>query len=137
MRCSICGSDMTSTTIGYECPICGHKVDCYSDSTKSTNSEDRCPICGGYLEMSLEAGVCKSCSRCGYKIRTYIGDPPNYNQHIPDTNSLVNEPDNKPGGLYGWICPKCGAALSPFIDCCPNCTQRNWTITCNTGGNLT
>lgn len=79
------------------------------------------------------------CSVCGSKMisNTASYNCPTCGHNIPYTNSLVNEPDNKPGGLYGWICPKCGAVLSPFVDCCPNCTQRNWTITCNTGGNLT
>ena len=140
MRCSVCGSKMISTTISHDCPVCGHKTpsDISKDSSNSTGMEfECCPVCGGKLERSFEANVSKECNNCGYKILAYTGDITKYNQHIPDTNSLVNEPDNKPGGLYGWICPKCGAVLSPFVDCCPNCTQRNWTFTCNTGGNLT
>lgn len=34
------------------------------------------------------------------------------------------------GGLYGWICPKCGAVMSPFVSFCPNCTKQNFEITC-------
>lgn len=41
------------------------------------------------------------------------------------------------GGLYGWICPKCGAVMSPFQDYCVKCT--NWSIDCtwNTGTSIT
>ena len=35
---------------------------------------------------------------------------------------------------YGWVCPKCGAVMSPFISFCPNCTSHNFDITCTTGG---
>lgn len=38
------------------------------------------------------------------------------------------------GGLTGWICPKCGAVISPFESCCVKCSN-NWELTCNTGGN--
>ena len=28
--------------------------------------------------------------------------------------------------LYGWICPKCGAVLSPWTSSCINC-RGDWT----------
>lgn len=48
----------------------------------------------------------------------------------------INEPKEpepaSTGGLLGWICPKCGAALSPFVNYCVKCSG-NWEITFNGG----
>ena len=44
---------------------------------------------------------------------------------IPDT-------ENASVGLMGWICPKCGAVISPYQDYCVKCSG-NWEITYGTG----
>lgn len=51
---------------------------------------------------------------------------------FPDTmHASVNIQNEKSSpGLYGWICPKCGAVLSPYISCCSNCTEHSFEITC-------
>lgn len=45
-----------------------------------------------------------------------------YNKFIED-----NQPEPA-GGLLGWVCPKCGTALSPFVNYCVKCSG-NWEIT--------
>ena len=33
---------------------------------------------------------------------------------------------------YGWKCPECGAVMSPWQNCCINCSgHHNYTITCD------
>lgn len=37
-----------------------------------------------------------------------------------------SEYDPKPiSGLFGWVCPVCGRALSPFANYCPFCNNSN------------
>ena len=31
---------------------------------------------------------------------------------------------------YGWICPRCGRALSPHTNVCPCINGKGWEITC-------
>ena len=48
-------------------------------------------------------------------------------------NKFIEENQPEPaGGLLGWVCPKCGAALSPFVNYCVKCSG-NWEITFDTG----
>ena len=130
--------DFNTPKYKHVCFNCGYVLGC-DDEEKENMSETNatnamkyecCPVCGQKLNKSVNDTI-KECPNCNYKSVLYVGDLPNYNSF--DGNSLVNNPDNKPGGLYGWICPKCGAVMSPYESYCPNCTRRNWEITCTSG----
>ena len=41
-------------------------------------------------------------------------------------------PPYHPKYQTGWVCPKCGAVMSPTTTYCVNCTQANYTITSTT-----
>lgn len=97
------------------------------NATTTTTDIRRCPICNTELEYS-EQGSRKTCSKCGYS--EWFGP---HRSNIKDDQASETPAlgSGGYGGLYGWICPKCGAVLSPFTSCCPNCTKSNWEITCN------
>jgi hypothetical protein len=40
----------------------------------------------------------------------------------------LNEPYRP--AQYGWICPRCGRALSPHTNVCPCSNGKGWEITC-------
>ena len=68
------------------------------------------------------------CEKCG-KPFVYVGD-------VPDGGFMEGlEPyctcnvKKQTAGMYGWICPKCGAGLSPFTTICP-CSMPKWEVTC-------
>ena len=90
----------------------------------------KCPKCGQMMYSSVSAGSDTArgnyidtkyvCSGCGYEVKNTIdvngiGMIGNF---VPDY-SVTN---------YGWICPKCGAVLSPSTKECPYCTP--YKVTC-------
>ena len=92
----------------------------------------KCPKCGKEMYSSVSAGSDTArgnyidtkyvCPGCGYAAKNTIdvngiGMIGNF---VPDY-SVTN---------YGWICPKCGAVLSPSTQECPYCTPHK--LTCGT-----
>ena len=90
----------------------------------------KCPKCGKEMYSSVSAGSDTArgnyigtkyvCSGCGYEAKNIIdvngiGMIGNF---VPDY-AVIN---------YGWICPKCGAVLSPSTQECPYCTP--YKVTC-------
>lgn len=89
-----------------------------------------CPICGGYMESRTDGDICTNCGYC-LPGNTSITETNTTDKTYQKAEGLVHPKENI-GGLYGWICPKCGAVMSPYTSFCPNCTQRNFEITCTT-----
>lgn len=96
----------------------------------------KCPKCGKEMYSSVSAGSDTArgnyidakyiCSKCGYEVSDNFNDlvyrAPFFQ---PDHSVTVTN--------YGWICPKCGAVLSPSIQECPYCTPHKVTCGPNNG----
>ena len=68
------------------------------------------------------------CDKCG-KPFVYVGDIP-YGGFIEGLEPYCTcNLKKQTAGMYGWICPKCGAGLSPFTTICP-CNMPRWEVTC-------
>ena len=95
-----------------KCPRCGEEM----YSSVSTDSDT---ARGNYIDTKYV------CPGCGYGIKNTIdvngiGTIGNF---VPDY-AVIN---------YGWICPKCGAVLSPSTKECPYCTPYKVTCGPNNG----
>ena len=93
-----------------KCPRCGEEM--YSTMCGGSDS-----VRGNYTETK------HICPKCHYEVSDNFNDlvyrAPFFK---PDNSVTVTN--------YGWICPKCGAVLSPSIQECPYCTPHK--VTCGT-----
>lgn len=90
----------------------------------------KCPKCGKEMYSSVSAGSDTArgnyigmkyvCSGCGYEVKNTID--------VNGIGMIGNFIPDYPATNYGWICPKCGAVLSPSINECPYCTP--YKVTC-------
>lgn len=97
----------------------------------------KCPKCGKEMYSSVSAGSDAArgnyidakyvCTWCGYEVKNKIdiNGIGTIGKFVPDY-AVTN---------YGWICPKCGAVLSPSTTECPYCTP--YKATCGTISGIT
>lgn len=90
----------------------------------------KCPRCGKEMYSSVSTGSDTArgnyidtkyvCPGCGYEAKNTIdvNGIGTIGKFVPDY-AVIN---------YGWICPKCGAVLSPSTQECPYCTP--YKVTC-------
>ena len=92
----------------------------------------KCPRCGKEMYSSVSAGSDTArgnyigtkyvCPGCGYEVKNTID--------VNGIGMIGNFVPDYPATNYGWICPKCGAVLSPSTQECPYCTPHK--LTCGT-----
>lgn len=92
----------------------------------------KCPKCGKEMYSSVSAGSDTArgnyidtkyvCPGCGYEAKNTID--------VNGIGMIGNFVPDYPATNYGWICPKCGAVLSPSTQECPYCTPHK--LTCGT-----
>ena len=100
-----------------------------------SHSGIKCPNCGGNdTEINLMEVLTSLPAK--FKYRCKCGHHWCTSEYEPNTNYQdILPPQNKINGSYGWICPVCGAGVSPYQDHCPCCSGKSLTPTwtCGTG----
>lgn len=93
-----------------KCPRCGEEM--YSTICGGSDT-----VRGNYTETK------HICPKCHYEVSDNFNDLVYRAPFFKPDNAVTN---------YGWICPKCGAVLSPSTQECPYCTP--YKVTCGTIG---
>lgn len=93
-----------------KCPRCGEEM--YSIISGGSDT-----VRGNYTETK------HICPKCHYEVSDNFNDLVYRAPFFKPDYSVTN---------YGWICPKCGAVLSPSTQECPYCTPHE--LTCGTIG---
>ena len=93
----------------------------------------KCPNCGGNdTEINLMEVLTSLPAQ--FKYRCKCGHHWCTSEYEPNTNYQdILPPQKKINGSYGWICPVCGAGVSPYQDHCPCCSGKSLTPTWTCG----
>ena len=111
MKCLRCGNEMTNTLGGnWHCETCGFAIDDLVDRSQFKVTIEPRATKGEWTDND-SIQIDKTSTPSGGFIDTNHGS----------IRAFVNYPVGG-GALQGWICPKCGAGVSPYTNVCPNCT---------------
>lgn len=73
----------------------------------------KCELCGGEMKKDDTQILTSNISP---PMEIYVCEKCHHNQYVE-----FGEYKNKPY-LTGWVCPKCGAVMSPYQNTCTNCS---------------
>ena len=98
-----------------------------------SHSGIKCPNCGGNnTEINLMEVLTSLPAK--FKYRCKCGHHWCASEYEPNIDYQdILPPQKKISGSYGWICPVCGAGVSPYQDHCPCCSGKSLTPTWTCG----
>ena len=76
-----------------------------------------CMRCGA--EMKSTTGGNFTCPKCNFGINDLVYRPQNCDMPLPDGFNMQ----------YGWICPKCGKVLAPWMNECDCYKKKSSSVT--------
>lgn len=95
----------------------------------------KCPNCGGN-DTEINLNEVFTSIPIQFKYRCKCGHQWYASEYDPTINYQdILSPQKIASGSYGWICPACGAGVSPYQNYCPCCSGKKFTPTwtCGTG----